>query len=162
MDTMRAATSASNLFRRALCPGSERLEEGLPDEDSPESREGTLLHEYDANPQLDRSVLTPDQRDLLYLSFALADAHRLEHMFADAGFDEIRAERVRREDTIGSFDEYWDPIESGMGSLPQVYAALPEIDRRATREEVRSRLSRFSTNGRLTMSVEMLIAVGRA
>jgi len=108
------------------------------------------------------SRFAPDQRDLLYLSFALADAHRLEHMFADAGFDEIRAERVRREDTIGSFDEYWDPIESGMGSLPQVYAALPEIDRRATREEVRSRLSRFSTNGRLTMSVEMLIAVGRA
>src|SRR5215471_7073109 len=71
MDTMRAATSASNLFRRALCPGSERLEEGLPDEDSPESREGTLLHEYDANPQLDRSVLTPDQRDLLRISEAL-------------------------------------------------------------------------------------------
>jgi len=42
-------------------------------------------------------------------------------MFADAGFGNIRIERVRREDTIGSFDEYWDPIESGMESLPQVY-----------------------------------------
>jgi ubiquinone/menaquinone biosynthesis C-methylase UbiE len=108
------------------------------------------------------SRFVPEQRDLLYLSFALADAHRLEHMFADAGFDDIRIELVRREDTIGSFDEYWDPIESGMGSLPQVYAALPEIDQRAVQQEVRSRLLPFVTDGQLTMSVEMLIAVGRA
>jgi ubiquinone/menaquinone biosynthesis C-methylase UbiE len=108
------------------------------------------------------SRFVPEQRDLLYLSFALADVHRLEHMFADAGFDDVRVERVRRQDTISSFDEYWDPIESGMGSLPQVYAALPEIDRRAVQEEVSSRLLPFVTNGRLTMSVEMLIAAGRA
>jgi ubiquinone/menaquinone biosynthesis C-methylase UbiE len=109
---------------------------------------------------LSRSV--PEQRDLLHLSFALADANRLEHMLASAGFREVRVERVQREDTIGSFDEYWDPIETGMGSLPQVYVALPEIDRRVVREEVKSRLSPFFSNGHLIMSVEMFIAVGRA
>src|SRR6266568_5422254 len=103
------------------------------------------------------SRFVPEQRDLLHLSFALADANRLQHMFANAGFREVRVERVQREETTGSFDEYWDPIESGMGSMPQLYIALPEVQRRAVQDEVKSRLSPFSSNGRLIMSVEMLI-----
>jgi ubiquinone/menaquinone biosynthesis C-methylase UbiE len=108
------------------------------------------------------SRFVPEQRDLLHTSFALADANRLEHMLASGGFRDVRVERVQREDAIGSFDEYWDPIYAGMGSMPQVYVALPEIDRRAVREEVKSRLSPFESNGRLIMSVEMLIGTGRA
>jgi ubiquinone/menaquinone biosynthesis C-methylase UbiE len=104
----------------------------------------------------------PEQRDLLYLSFALADANRLEHMLSSAGFREVRVERVQHEDAISNFDEYWDPIEAGMGSMPQVYLTLSETDRRSVREEVRSRLSPFLSNGHLIMSVEMLIAAGRA
>ncbi len=65
---MRPTTSASNIHRRALCAGSERMEAGLPDEDSKESTEGSLLHAYDANPKLDRAVLTQYQRDLLRIS----------------------------------------------------------------------------------------------
>lgn len=61
----RPVTSASNLFRRALCPGSQRMEAGLPEDDSPQSREGRLLHDFAAHPQLDRSFLKPFQRDLL-------------------------------------------------------------------------------------------------
>jgi Protein of unknown function (DUF2800) len=67
----RPVTSASNLFRRALCPGSERMEYGLPDDDSEQSREGTLLHDYMAHPEYDRSVLPPHQRDLLERNDAL-------------------------------------------------------------------------------------------
>ena len=89
------------------------------------------------------SRFVPEQRDLIHMSFALADANRLERMFASAGFREVRVERVQREDVIGNFDEYWDPIEAGMGSMPQVYVALPETDRRAVREEVKSRLLPF-------------------
>jgi hypothetical protein len=99
--------------------------------------------------------IVPEQRDPLYLSFALADANRVEHMLASAGFRDVHVERVQREDTIGSFDEYWDPIEAGIGSMPQVYVALPEVDRRAVREEVKTRLSPFELNGQLTMSIEM-------
>jgi ubiquinone/menaquinone biosynthesis C-methylase UbiE len=108
------------------------------------------------------SRFIPEQRDVLHLSFALADPRCLEQMFANAGFRDVRVQRVRREDAIDSFDEYWEPIEAGMGSMPQVYLALAEQDRRAVREEVKSRLTPFESNGRLIMSVEMLIGTGRA
>jgi SAM-dependent methyltransferase len=108
------------------------------------------------------SRFVPEQRDLLHLSFALADANRLRRLFTNAGFREVRVARMQREDTIGSFEEYWDPIETGVGSQPQVYVALPEAHRRAVRDEVKSRLPSFGSNGRLIMNVEMLIGTGRA
>ena len=108
------------------------------------------------------SRFVPEQRDFLHLSFTLADANRLECMFVSAGFHEVQVERVQREDTIASYEEYWAPIETGMGSLPQVYVSLSEINRRAVREQVNSRLSPFLSNGRLVMGIEMLIAAGRA
>ena len=73
------------------------------------------------------------------------------------GWNECNAKK-----RLAVFDEYWDPIYAGMGSMPQIYVALPEIDRRAVREEVKSRLSPFESNGHLIMSIEMLIGVGRA
>jgi len=36
--------SPSQLYRRVLCPGSYRMEEGLSDTSSPEAAEGTMLH----------------------------------------------------------------------------------------------------------------------
>ena len=50
----------------------------------------------------------------------------------------------------------------GAGQLPLIYLSLPEQERRAVREEVRAGLSPFEKNGRLEMTVEMLIGVGRA
>jgi hypothetical protein len=96
----------------------------------------------------------------LQRSFALAAPNRLETLLAGAGFKGIRIERQTREDVIASFDDYWDPIEAGTGSQPQVYLALSETDRRSVREEVRARLARFEDRGRLFMSVEMLIGRG--
>jgi len=104
----------------------------------------------------------PEQRDLLYLSFALADPQHLERLLAGAGFADIRVERERREDVVESFDDYWAPIEAGIGSLPQAYLTLNEGKRRLVRKEVKTRLSQFESGGRLFMSVEMLIARGRA
>jgi hypothetical protein len=108
------------------------------------------------------SRFLPEQRNIIHLSFALADPKRLESLLADAGFRDIRVERERREDVMESFEEYWEPVEAGTGSLPQVYLALSEEDRRSVREEVRERLSQFESNGRLFMSIEMLIGRGRA
>jgi len=104
----------------------------------------------------------PERRDLLHLSFALADADRLERLFVAAGFQDVQVERAQRQDTVGGFEEYWGPIEAGMGSMPQVYVSLPEAQRRLVREEVRRRVSRFESSGKLVMSVEMLIATGIA
>src|SRR5262249_7308779 len=104
----------------------------------------------------------PDQRDALHLSFALADPDRLGHVLESAGFRDVRVEREVREGTIASFAEYWAPIEAGTGQMPQAYLALPASSRRAVREEVEARLTRFQSGGRLVMHVEMLIGSGRA
>jgi len=65
---MRPTTSASNLYRRAACPGSAKMEENLPEEETKEAREGKLLHDYDAHENYDRRMLTPAQRDLLRIN----------------------------------------------------------------------------------------------
>jgi ubiquinone/menaquinone biosynthesis C-methylase UbiE len=103
----------------------------------------------------------PEQRRTLHLSFALADQKRLEQLLIHAGFREVRVELQTREDSFESFDDYWAPIEAGIGTLPQAYLALNDAKRHEVREEVKARLSKFETNGRLSMSVEMLIGSGR-
>jgi hypothetical protein len=107
------------------------------------------------------SRFLPAQRNIIYLSFSLNDPARLEGLLASAGFRDVRVERERREDVVESFDDYWIPIEAGIGSIPQAYLSLSDMDRRSVRDEVRARLSQFESNGRLLMSVEMLIGSGR-
>src|SRR5215831_16192150 len=104
----------------------------------------------------------PDQREVLHLMFSLADAGHLERLFALAGFREISVTRETRESSFASFADYWAPIEEAPGSLPQAYRALPDARRQAVREELRTRLAPFETNGRLVMRIEMLIGAGRA
>jgi ubiquinone/menaquinone biosynthesis C-methylase UbiE len=105
----------------------------------------------------------PQQRNILQMSWSLADPALLERLFGDAGFQDVLVERIRREDTVGSFDDYWAPIEDGMGSLPLAYRSLNDADRRSVREEVHARLAQYeAADGTLTMGVEMLIASGRA
>ena len=83
-------------------------------------------------------------------------------MFGAAGFREIIIKRETRSGLVESFDEYWAAIEAGTGQQPLIYAALPEPARRAVREEVQAALAAFESNGRLELSVEMLIGSGRA
>ena len=104
----------------------------------------------------------PGHKKALHLSFSLADAAKLEGLVRAAGFSDARVTREVRRDVISSFDEYWAPIESGTGSLPQAYLALPEPSRRAVQARVRERLLRFESGGQLELSVEMLIASGQA
>jgi hypothetical protein len=106
--------------------------------------------------------LLPEQRPIVQLSFSLADPARLESLLIGAGFHEVRVERQTRAGSFDSFDEYWEPIEAGIGSIPQTYLTLSDPARRAVRQEVRTRLAEFQSGGRLRMSVEMLIGSGRA
>jgi ubiquinone/menaquinone biosynthesis C-methylase UbiE len=111
---------------------------------------------------LDR-FLTADQRSFIAVNWSLADPRRLRKLFNDAGFRDIHVELITREGTISGFDDYWAPIEEGVGQIPQAYRALSDTDRRAVREEVRARLAQYeSADGKLTMGVEMLIGSGRA
>jgi hypothetical protein len=104
----------------------------------------------------------PGQREVLNLSFSLSDPNQLEQMLAAAGFREVSITQEVRHDTVASFDEYWAAIETGTGQQPLIYLGLPEHEREAVRREVRAGLSGFEANGRLEMSVEMLIASGQA
>ena len=107
------------------------------------------------------SRFLPELRDVLFLSFALHDPNRLEAMLVGAGFRDVRVERTARQGSFESFADYWEPIETGVGSMPQAFLQLAAADRHAVREEMRSRLSGFELNGKLRMSVEMLIGSGR-
>ena len=46
--------------------------------------------------------------------------------------------------------------------MPQIYLGLPEANRRTVRGEVRAGLAHFESGGRIVLTVEMLIASGRA
>ena len=82
----------------------------------------------------------------------------LKRLFTEAGFHDTRVEPIRREGTIDGFDDYWGPIEEGVGQIPQTYHALSENDRRVVREEVHARLAQYEMpDGKMTMAVEMLI-----
>jgi ubiquinone/menaquinone biosynthesis C-methylase UbiE len=104
----------------------------------------------------------PEQSQTLHMSFRLASLTRLRQLLVEAGFSDVNVTKTTREDLVASFEEYWEPIEAGIGQLPQAYAALPESRRRAVRANVRSRLAPFETHGRYLMSVEMLLGAGRA
>jgi hypothetical protein len=66
---MRPTTSASNMFRRELCPGSHAAESAFPEEDDGEyAAEGTNLHDLLANPTKDRSGLTLAQREVVEIA----------------------------------------------------------------------------------------------
>jgi ubiquinone/menaquinone biosynthesis C-methylase UbiE len=104
----------------------------------------------------------PDQREAFHLGFGLADTKRLEGMFLAAGFRDVRVMPETRHGTIASFDDYWAAVEAGTGQMPLVYLTLSHIRRRIVREEVRMKLLPYVSEGRLEMSVEMLIGAGRA
>lgn len=104
----------------------------------------------------------PEKRDILMASFSLSDAKRFEELFRAAGFANVGVERVIRDDIVRGLDEYWNSIDAGIGSMPQIYLMLNENDRRSVREEVTTRLSRFMIGGELRLSMEMLIGHGQA
>jgi hypothetical protein len=79
-----------------------------------------------------------------------------------AGFGRFASSGVATPVATSPLTTTGTPVEEGAGSLPQAYRGLPEASRRDVREEVKARLSPFESNGRLVMSVEMLIVSGRA
>jgi ubiquinone/menaquinone biosynthesis C-methylase UbiE/uncharacterized protein YbaR (Trm112 family) len=103
----------------------------------------------------------PEMRHIFMSSFSLSDPARFEGLLRDAGFTNVSVVRDMRGTDAGSFEEYWDAVEAGIGSIPQSYLLLSEADRHAVREEVRAKLANFEVDGTLHLSVEMLIGSGR-
>ena len=106
---MRPTTTASNLFRRALCPGSARMEEGLPEEDSELSREGQLLHDYSAHPEYNRAMLKPNQKDLVDLADKLSQTV-IDRVEAEAGYSEDeKTDYAEKTMELGEHGEFGTP-----------------------------------------------------
>jgi uncharacterized protein YbaR (Trm112 family)/SAM-dependent methyltransferase len=104
----------------------------------------------------------PEKRDILMASFSLSDAKRFEELMRAAGFANVGVKRVIRDDIVRGLDDYWNSIDAGIGSMPQIYLMLNENDRRRVRDEVTTKLSRFAVGSELRLSMEMLIGHGQA
>src|SRR5437879_3498634 len=74
----RTASSPSNVHRRVACPGSLKMEEGLPETTSTEAEEGFSLHNLIANPNLSRDHLDAEQLQ------TLEAAEQMEQQFFDS------------------------------------------------------------------------------
>ena len=103
-----------------------------------------------------------DQRDDLYAPTRLADPARLHALLAGAGFRDVSVVAATQEIAYDSFDQYWSGIEAGGGRLAQFYVQLPADARRAVRAQVSARMAPLESAGRLILSGEALIGVGRA
>jgi SAM-dependent methyltransferase len=103
----------------------------------------------------------PDQRVELYRSFALADPVVLGDLFASAAFDDVSVREERRMAVFETFEDYWGPIETGVGMLPHAYAALSELDRDGVRADVERRLLRHQSGDGLQLGIVVILAVGR-
>lgn len=104
----------------------------------------------------------PRDRDLLMLSFALADATALRALFEAAGFADIRVVTERRVAVFASIGDYWRAVENAAGMLPQAYRGLPEPARRQVRADAGDLLAAFQAGGQLRLPIEVVIGAGRA
>lgn len=106
-------------------------------------------------------AVLPAQRDVLQMSFRLADPSRLALLFSSAGFRDVGVRSMTREIRLTSLDDYWATIEAGTGQLPHAYRSLPDAARRQVRADVHARLTPLRTSTGLMMPLEVLIATGR-
>src|SRR5262249_17690178 len=63
----------------------------------------------------------PEQRDTLHLSFALADADRLERLLESAGVCDVRVMREKWSGALDNLPAYWAPLAARTRHLPPVY-----------------------------------------
>ena len=103
----------------------------------------------------------PDQSADLHRSFALADPVRLADLMTDAGYHEVSVRVHRRIALFETFEHYWQPVEDGVGMLPQAYRALSAVDRRTVRDEVQRRLRQHRSAQGLELGIVVILAVGR-
>jgi ubiquinone/menaquinone biosynthesis C-methylase UbiE len=101
----------------------------------------------------------PSLREAVTRTFALAEASRLQSLFAEAGFVDVETHTEKHTFVLPSFDAYYGPFERGGASTGQALAALPDEIRRAVREEVRRYFG--DKGGPIESETEYRIASGR-
>jgi SAM-dependent methyltransferase len=92
--------------------------------------------------------------------FSLGQPQRLEQAFIDAGFKEIRIERVAAPVRLASASECLQFEQESFGALHQMLGALSDIEKDAAWEEIEQALCQFEKGQQFEGPCEMLIAVG--
>jgi ubiquinone/menaquinone biosynthesis C-methylase UbiE len=103
----------------------------------------------------------PSRANELDRCFGIPDVGSLRVLLAEAGFSDVEIERDCREIQFPSFDDYFGGIENGATLSGQEYVRLPEGLRRAVREDVRRELRIGTSEGAVTINMEVLVGSGQ-
>ena len=109
---------------------------------------------------MDELVATSLSSVRCYTTLPLADADILERLLTGAGLKAVRVTRETRVHRFTSFDEYWQPFETGGGRHGQLYMRLSVPVRLTVRDTVRRRMRPFCTDGCLEMEADVFFGAG--
>lgn len=128
----RAVTSASNLFRRKLCPGSARQEARYGQEDSEYSAEGTLLHAAYMRPigDVNWRPYSTEQIELVKYANTLT-VEFIAQFKAHIGIPEDADSIIEYEVELMLLDEHGNPLAPGHADYVETwpeYSARCVID----------------------------------
>ena len=91
---------------------------------------------WDAAADLDPAVRDLDEG----LRFPLCRPGPLGELFTEAGLADVAVEEIVVPTVFADFDDYWTPFLGGTGPAPAYAVQLPEAERAALRESLRSSL----------------------
>lgn len=92
--------------------------------------------------------------------FALSDPKRLENLFTEAGYSDVRVERVTGQLEVASVDDALTMMQEAFGAYRAVLSGLEEEDRAAAWRDIRQCLEHFSDKGRVDAEMSLLLASG--
>ncbi len=92
--------------------------------------------------------------------FSLGQPDVLEKAFADAGFRDIRIEKIDAPVRVASASECLQFEQESFGALHQMLGGLSDADKDAAWEEIEQALQQFENGQQFEGPCEMLIAVG--
>jgi ubiquinone/menaquinone biosynthesis C-methylase UbiE len=90
--------------------------------------------------------------------FALADEPRLRRLLEQAGFTEIRVERVEAVEQYESLDAWWNFTRQVAGPVATLLAGLADADREAIRSRANEMAYQFADDGALRFPSAMRLA----
>jgi SAM-dependent methyltransferase len=79
--------------------------------------------------------------------FAMADPNRIGELVTGAGFDEPTVEEIAFDFRYSDFDDVWDALVRLAGPLARAVNALPDDERRATRDAIQAGLEPYRGDG---------------
>jgi SAM-dependent methyltransferase len=92
--------------------------------------------------------------------FALCKPEPLRTLFEDAGLADVEVVAIEIRTHFRDFDDYWSPFLAGRGAAPAFLVSLPDADRLAVEESLRSKLPR-EADGSIELAARAWAVRGR-